>query len=131
MAASQQQMSTLLQALLAKGLSQNEALPTLKALMVARIFSLDDLTDDNIPASIRSNKKIKSKLLKKKKSSRTRKTKGDSDSGSGQHKSKKPKATPISVPAVSPQSEHKKTILINRSPVLTLWATVVIYVRLH
>ena len=110
--ASQQQMAALLQSLLGKGLESQEALPTLKALMEAKIFSLDDLNADNMPKSI--NKKLQAKILKK-----ARKQ------GQSPANRKKQKTTPIVVPDVSPQSSKKDKILINRSPILTLWAAVV------
>lgn len=113
--ASQQQMAALLQALLAKGLESQEALPTLKALMEAKIFSLDQLTATNMPKSI--SKKIQGKILKK-----SRK-KGQSPSAAANRK--KQKTTPIAVPKVSPKSFKKETFLINRSPIKTLWGTVV------
>lgn len=111
--ASQQHVATLLKDLVAKGLETQDALPTIKALIEAKIHSLDQLTTDNMPQSI--SKQIRSKLLKT-----TRKK-----VASGGKSPKKQKVSHIVVPPVSPQSSNKETILINRSPVLTLWVTVV------
>lgn len=105
-------MAALLQGLLAKGLASQEALPTIKALVEAKVFSLDQLTTANMPGSI--SKKIQAKILKK------NRNKGQSTASR-----KKQKTTPIVVPEVSPESTQKGKILINRSPILTLWASVV------
>jgi len=112
--ASQNQMAALLKGLLTRGLESAEAIPTIKAMMKDKIFSLDQLTADNMPASI--DKKIPSKILKK-----SRKNIGSPATTS--RKKQKTTTPPIVIPPVTPPKTD--TILINRSPILTLWATVV------
>ena len=76
MASQQQQVAALLQSLLGKGLESQDALPTLKALVEAKIFSLDDLTPDNMPSKV--SKKIQAKILPKKKRASSKQTGGGS-----------------------------------------------------
>lgn len=121
-----QQISLLLQAIVKKGVDAKDAIPIVKALVEARIFSLKDLTESNMPASVDAI--IQKKLLPPKK----RKTVPSSDvvSSSGalspvssSSPTKRAKsAETISVPPITAQPE---TIMINRSPVLTLWAAMV------
>ena len=115
--ASQQQVATLLRDLVAKGLETQDALSTVKALIEAKIYSLDQLTADNMPPSI--SRPIQAKLMKQVR------RKHDLASGGKAAAKKKQKVSTIVIPPVSPQSSNKEFILINRSPVLILWATVV------
>ena len=116
-----QQISLLLQAIVKKGVDTKDAIPTVKALVEARIFSLQDLTESNMPASVDAT--IQKKLLppKKRKAVPSGVISSSSPASSSQTKRAKTAAT-ISVPPIVSQPQ---TILINRSPVLTLWATIV------
>jgi hypothetical protein len=117
-----QQIALLLQGLLAKGLSTQEALPTIKSLIQAKIFSLDDLSASNMPHEISS--KLQSKLLAAIRGGGGKKNRASSLSSSP-NSSKRRKTTttiPIVIPAVTSQPMK---IMINRAPVLTLWAAVV------
>ena len=113
-----QQMKQLMESLVSQGLETAEALPTLKAMMEARITSLSALNMTNMPKSI--PKKVQMKLLKG-----TGKAKRSSKEDGSKNDPKRQKLTPLQVPPVSASSLTKDTILINRSPILTLWATVV------
>jgi hypothetical protein len=111
--ANQQQIATLLKSLIAKGIDTKDAIPTIKKLLEAKIYSLDDLTDaTSIPQSI--HLKIRKKLVPPKK----RKSTGSSTATS----TKRRKLAPIEVPPVTTTPDQ---VLVNRSPVLTLWAAVV------
>jgi len=112
MAANQQQVAALFQSVLAQGIDAKEVASTVKALVEARIFSLEDLNASNAPSSI--DAKIRKKLLSKKQQR--------SFSSSTSPKAKRVKTTPIDIP---PVKDIPASILINRSPVLTMWATVV------
>jgi hypothetical protein len=123
-----QPVAVLLQSLLAKGLSTQEALPTIKTLIQAKIFSLDDLSASNMPHEI--SFKLQSKLLavvrggggggggggKKYRAS------SSSSSPNSSKRRKTTTTTPIVIPAVTSQPMK---IMINRAPVLTLWAAIV------
>jgi hypothetical protein len=105
------QVAKLLQDLYAKGIEARDALPVIKALVEARIMSLDEITaHTELPSDIPSNvqRKIRPSLTRKKElaSSPTKKRKIES----------------IFVPEVVSEAER---IHINRSPVLTLWAAIV------
>jgi hypothetical protein len=109
---SPQQVAALLQALIAKGIEAKDALPIIKTLVQAKILNLEQVTDSNLPKSIPS--KIRNKLLKKKRTA-------TSDNTNGPNK-KRRKVNRITVPLAG---EEPPSILINRSPVLTLWASIV------
>jgi hypothetical protein len=113
MATNQKQIGALLKAVIAKGVDTKDAVPTIKKLIEARIFDLSDLTADNVPASIEPI--IRNKLVPKKKRGGENDRKGGSPT-----KRSKSSASVIEQPPVTTQPE---TILINRSPVLILWAT--------
>lgn len=125
MATSQEQVAALLKALLGRGLESKDAIPTIKALVQAKIFTLEDLNEGNMPPGIAEA--IQRRILPRKR------TPGGGEvspaGGRGTKRAKtaaRPKLSPpppvIVRPAVTSQPE---SILINRSPVLTLWATVV------
>lgn len=114
MTTNQQQVGALLKAVIAKGVDTRDAVPTVKKLIEGKIYRLDDLSVANMPASI--DPSIQSKLLPKKKSRKV---------SSGEYSpSKRSKATVSNIiqPTISSTPD---SILINRSPVLTLWATIV------
>jgi hypothetical protein len=121
-----QQVAVLLQSLLAKGLSTQDALPTIKCLVQAKIFSLDDLSESNMPQEISS--KLQSKLLSAARGGggqKNRARNGSSSSSSFPPNNKRRKTTiqtPIVIPAVTSQPMK---IMINRAPVLTLWVAIV------
>lgn len=111
---SPQQVAALLQALIAKGIEAKDAFPIIKALVQAKLFTLEQVTDSNLPKSIPS--KIRNKLLKKKRTTTL-------DTNNGPIK-KRRKVNPITLPPPL-AGEDPTSILINRSPVLTLWASIV------
>ena len=113
MATNQQQVGALLKAVIAKGVETKDAVSTIKKLIEAKIFDLNDLTAENVPGSIEPS--IRSKLLPgKKRASGT----GGASSPSKRRKS----SSEIVQPPVTSTPEY---VMINRSPVLTLWATIV------
>lgn len=130
---SQQQVASLFQSLLARGIPSQEALTTVPLLVQAKIFSLEELTADNLPATI--PKKLHSKLLKGK---RNNSRKRSSTVKSSLHQGKKQKAATaakneeIVIPPIDDNesltiatTRQTQTILINRAAVLTLWAAAV------
>lgn len=110
MATNQKQIAALLKSLISKGIETKDAIPTIKVLVEAEIFSLGDLNESNMPESISPD--LRKKLLPKKR-------KSSSSSGS---KKRAKTSTEIIVP---PVTEKPDIILVNRSPVLTLWAAIV------
>ncbi|KAG7366009.1 hypothetical protein IV203_028679 [Nitzschia inconspicua] len=113
MTTNQQQVGALLKAVIAKGVETKDAVPTIKNLIEAKIFNLSDLTEENVPSSL--DPFIRNKLLPKKRGNGRLK-------GASPTKRFKSSADTISQPPVTAKPE---TIVINRSPVLTLWATIV------
>jgi len=111
MTTNQQQVAALLKDVLNKGLDTNDAIPTMKKLIQAKIFSLQDLSAANMPPGI--DAKIQSKLLPRKRSV---------NSPYKSSPTKRPRLVTILPPSVTSRPSE---ILVNRSPVLTLWATVV------
>ena len=106
-------VAKLLQELLAKGIEAKDALPVVKALIEGRIRSLDDIDENTkLPPDIPS--KIRRKILPKK-----------GGKVSPPPKKKQKLVEPIVVPKAAAASESQQRILINRAPVLTLWAAVV------
>ena len=129
---SQQQVASLFQSLLARGISAQEALTTVPLLVQAKIFSLEELTADNLPTTI--PKKLHSKLLKgKHKNSRKRSStaKPPSHQGKKQRTADAAKNEEIVIPPINDNesltiaTRQTQTILINRAAVLTLWAAAV------
>lgn len=114
MTTTQQQVGALLKAVIERGVETKDAVPTITKLIEAKIFNLSDLTADNVPLSIDPG--IRNKLIPRKKRV------GSSAKGSCAAKRSKGSGTSIVQPPVIATPE---TILINRSPVLTLWATIV------
>lgn len=117
MTTNQQQVGVLLKEVIAKGVETKDAVPTLKKLIEAKIFSLSDLTADNVPSSI--DLSIRNKLLPEKR-------RGGSGTSKGGSPAKRPKTSGgSSLIEQPPVSGKPETILINRSPVLTLWTSIV------
>ena len=120
--ASPQQVSELLQDLIGKcGLTTQEALPVVKALIQAGTYSLTDVSSgSNLPDTVapKVRKKISSAINKMNK----KKQGGTSSSPPTKKSPKRRKTNPITIPAVSTRPDQ---IMINRSPVLTLWASIV------
>jgi hypothetical protein len=117
-AASQAQVASLLQALLSRGLGAKDALPTVKALVEAKIFSLDEVTaDSSLPSSI--SVKLQNKLRPKRKRGSTS---ANNNNNTSNKRSKTKVKDSIEFPPVTDQPPQ---ILVNRSPVLTLWAAIV------
>jgi len=99
------QVATLLKELLSLGIEAQAALPVIKALLEAKIMSLSDISSETeLPHSI--PKIIRRKLRK-----------------SPPKKQRKLPPAKIEIPPVS--QEPAGEIIINRAPVLTIWATVV------
>lgn len=119
MAANQQQIAALLKALMGKGIESKDAIPTIKKLVEAKIYALKDLNESNIPPTIDGT--IQRKILPTKRASGG----GDGNTAaSGGAKRRKTGARPKQI--VKPDVTSKpESILINRSPVLTLWGTIV------
>lgn len=119
-----EQISRLFKAIVKKGVDAKDAIPTVKALVEARIFSLKDLTESNMPTSV--DAMIQKKLLPPKKRKAVPSKDVVSSSSATVPSSSPTKrlktAETISVPPITSQPE---TVLINRSPVLTLWASIV------
>ena len=119
--ASPQQVSALLQDLIGKcGLTTQEALPVVKVLIQAGTYSLADVSKgSNLPDTVPS--KVRKKILSA--INKMTKTKQGGTSPSAAKKSpKRRKTNPIMIPAVTTRPDQ---IMINRSPVLTLWASIV------
>jgi hypothetical protein len=114
MTTNQQQVGALLKAVIARGVETKDAVPTITKLIEVKIFDLSNLTADNIPSSIVPG--IRNKLLPRKKRG------GSSAKGGSPAKRSKGNGTAIVQP---PVIVSPGTILVNRSPVLTLWATIV------
>ncbi|KAL3909225.1 MAG: hypothetical protein SGARI_002709, partial [Bacillariaceae sp.] len=113
MATNQQQVGALLKAAIAKGVDTKDAVSTIKKLIEAKIFDLKDLSAENVPSSIEPS--IRNKLMPSKKRA--------SDKGGASSPSKRRKnSNEIVRPPATSSSEY---VVINRSPVLTLWATIV------
>lgn len=123
MATNQQQIAALLKALISKGVETKDAIPTIKKLIEAKIFTLADLNTSNIPPSI--DAKIQSKIL-----STDRTKRSFPPSSHGDSPSKRSKSTSYTTIVQPPVTSKPVSILINRSPVLTLWATIVA-MKLH
>ena len=117
MASQQQQVAVLLKTLIDRGLETKDAIPTIKSLVEKKIFSLDGLTSSNMPASIPRN--IRQKILRNKASS----------ASASKPQAKRRKTIPIVLPKEEEEekdpTKKNKTILVNRSPVLVLWTTIV------
>ena len=118
--ANPQQVAALLKDLVGKcGLATQEALPAVKGFVEAGIFSLDSVSSlTSMPQTIPT--KIQKKII-----SATKKRGKKQAAGSGgavSPASKRRKTTPIVIPAVTVKPD---SIMINRSPVLTLWASIV------
>jgi hypothetical protein len=113
MTTNQQQVGALLKAVIGRGVETKDAVPTITKLIEAKIFDLSDLTVDNVPSSI--DPSIRNTLLPKKKRG------GDSAKGISPAKRNKGNGTVIVQP---PVTDIPESILVNRSPVLTLWATI-------
>ena len=126
MTTNQQQIGVLLKALIAKGVETKDAVPTLKRLIEAKIFDIQDVTNENLPSDI--DPKIRKKLLPKTTKKRVGGKSSASSTGSPSKRSKTSNDNDddggniIQPPATPTRPDF---ILINRSPVLTLWATVV------
>lgn len=117
MAASQAQVASLLQSLLSRGLEAKDAIPTVKALMEVKIFSLAEVTADSpLPASIST--KLQNKLRPKRK-------RGSATTAAASTTNKKIKTKATETLEFPPVTDQPNQILVNRSPVLILWATIV------
>jgi hypothetical protein len=114
MTTNQQQVGALLKAVIGRGVETKDAIPTITKLIEAKIFDLRDLTTDNVPSSIDPG--IRNKLLPRAKRG------GSSEKGRYPAKRSKGNGAAIVQP---PVTDSPISILINRSPVLTLWATIV------
>lgn len=115
MTTNQQEVGALLKAVIAKGVDTKDAVPTIKKLIEAKIFDLSTLTADNMPSSI--DPIIRNKLLPKRKRGGT--------SAKGESLTKRSKGRSTTAIVQPPVTSTPQSILINRSPVLTLWATIV------
>jgi hypothetical protein len=138
MAANQQHIAALLKALMEKGIESKDAIPTIKRLVEAKVYTLADLNENNIPSTI--DETIQRKILPKRKTKGssnstsedgcgdgriiTTTTNNNNNSNSNNHKRRKTRTTsgPMARPEMISQPPY---ILINRSPVLTLWSTIV------
>ena len=131
MATNKAQVGALLKDVITKGVDTKDAIPTIKQLIEAKVFSLQELTVDNMPHGI--DPKIQQKLLPSN-NKKNKNKKQQSNDCSSSHSSKRRKTSGnglddtssiIQPPLASFPSSRKSTILINRSPVLILWATIV------
>lgn len=124
MATSKAQVGALLRAVIAKGVETKDAVPTIKLLIEAKIFSLGDLTSTNVPSGL--DPKVQQKLLPSK---RRVASKAATFSPSKRRKISKSEGseddTSLIVQPPIGDMQRVGKILVNRSPVLTLWATIV------
>jgi hypothetical protein len=123
-ATSQKQIAALLKDIVSKGVETKDAIPLIKILVEAKIFSLNELNEQNMPPTI--DRQIQKKLLPK---SSKKKRAVDSESTKASPKKQrrvpsKKNATTIVKPTVT-FKPVEDSIVVNRSPVLTLWSAVV------
>lgn len=109
------QVGNLLQELISRKIEASEAIPIVKLLIQSNIFSLNLLnSNEDLPPGIPH--KIRSKLVRKKRCALE-----------DESPSKRRKQDPMKIdrPVVSDRFQAPQKILVNRSPVLTLWSAVV------